>query len=329
MEHEIENVLRAAPRPTPPAGLKERLIAQVRLPELPPAAQDTCGVAAFSRLAPSLVAGAGTSRRFPGLRRRPHRAADGNSRSEAGYRRPLPRRRSQVRRYFSANRATTEWHLLGGRCRDSHAGRGRPAQSPGRPACRLRWRNWNRCAPRTPSCGPSSPRLRRASSRRRKPKRWPRPRNGPSRIACVNNMKQLALASRIWAIDHGDVSPPDILSMTNKVYSRQSCWSALGIEQTRGGKGLGILHPGRIAPTDNLAPSAPNVGTEPDRVAFRCPIHGTVARCDGSVHRGVAKDASGATGATRTASSICDSEPRHQRCTVPQPATPPPGAPNP
>ena len=39
MEQEIENVLRAAPRPMPPAGLKERLIAQVRLPAVQPASQ--------------------------------------------------------------------------------------------------------------------------------------------------------------------------------------------------------------------------------------------------------------------------------------------------
>ena len=39
MEQEIENVLRAAPQPAPPAGFKEQLIAQVRLPALRPAAQ--------------------------------------------------------------------------------------------------------------------------------------------------------------------------------------------------------------------------------------------------------------------------------------------------
>ena len=32
MEQQIERVLRAAPRPAPPAGLKERIIAEVRLP---------------------------------------------------------------------------------------------------------------------------------------------------------------------------------------------------------------------------------------------------------------------------------------------------------
>ena len=39
MEHEIENVLRAAPKPAPPSGLKEQLIAQVRLPAPEPAPQ--------------------------------------------------------------------------------------------------------------------------------------------------------------------------------------------------------------------------------------------------------------------------------------------------
>ena len=33
-------------------------------------------------------------------------------------------------------------------------------------------------------------------------------------IACINNLKQLGLAVRVWAIDNGDLSPPDMLSMT-------------------------------------------------------------------------------------------------------------------
>ena len=39
MEQQIENTLRAAPRPTPPAGLKEQLIAEVWLPAGQPASQ--------------------------------------------------------------------------------------------------------------------------------------------------------------------------------------------------------------------------------------------------------------------------------------------------
>jgi hypothetical protein len=36
-----------------------------------------------------------------------------------------------------------------------------------------------------------------------------------------------------------------------------------------------------------LAPSAPD--TEPTRVMFRCPIHGSLGLCDGSVQMGVGK----------------------------------------
>jgi hypothetical protein len=34
-------------------------------------------------------------------------------------------------------------------------------------------------------------------------------------IACVSNMKQIGLGARIWANDHNDVLPPDVVSMKN------------------------------------------------------------------------------------------------------------------
>jgi len=37
--------------------------------------------------------------------------------------------------------------------------------------------------------------------------------------ACINNLKQLGLAARIWSLDNQDVLPPDILSMTNEMNS--------------------------------------------------------------------------------------------------------------
>ena len=36
-------------------------------------------------------------------------------------------------------------------------------------------------------------------------------------IQCVNNMKQLGLAARIWAVDHGDTTPASLLQMTNEM----------------------------------------------------------------------------------------------------------------
>ena len=37
------------------------------------------------------------------------------------------------------------------------------------------------------------------------------------RIQCVNNLKQLGLAVRIWSGDNNDTCPPDLISMTNEL----------------------------------------------------------------------------------------------------------------
>jgi len=36
-------------------------------------------------------------------------------------------------------------------------------------------------------------------------------------ISCVNNLKQMGLAARLYATDHNDAYPPDILSMKNEL----------------------------------------------------------------------------------------------------------------
>ena len=36
-------------------------------------------------------------------------------------------------------------------------------------------------------------------------------------IHCINNLKQMGLAVRVWAIDNNDMSPPDMLSMSNEM----------------------------------------------------------------------------------------------------------------
>jgi hypothetical protein len=104
-------------------------------------------------------------------------------------------------------------------------------------------------------------------------------------IRCVNNMKQLGLAVRIWAGDNADRYPPDIVCMSNVMNTPK------------------IL----VCPTDKGHVVAPNFDsftaancsyewflnpsgsdTEPTRVMTRCPIHGTVGLYDGSVHMGAA-----------------------------------------
>ena len=36
-------------------------------------------------------------------------------------------------------------------------------------------------------------------------------------IACINNMKQIGLAARLWANDHNNVFPPDFVTMKNEL----------------------------------------------------------------------------------------------------------------
>ncbi len=106
-------------------------------------------------------------------------------------------------------------------------------------------------------------------------------------IQCVNNMKQMGLAVRIWEGDNNDAMPPDMLSMSNELSTPI------------------ILH----CPSDTNRPAAKNFASytdancsyeylgaangtnyQPDQVLFICPIHGNIGLCDGSVQMKVAKD---------------------------------------
>lgn len=96
-------------------------------------------------------------------------------------------------------------------------------------------------------------------------------------IMCINNMKQLGLAVRIWNTHHNDAFPPDVSSLVNEITNPT------------------IL----VCPDDPARKPAVNWqqwtpanlsylylgGSEndPNRVMFRCPIHGNITLCDGSV----------------------------------------------
>ncbi len=104
-------------------------------------------------------------------------------------------------------------------------------------------------------------------------------------IMCVNNMKQLGLAARIWATDNGDIFPPDVQSMSNELATAKVlvCPSDEGRLVAASWPALTTAN----VSYEYLAPSAEE--TEPQRVMFRCPIHGNVTLCDGSVQQGLAK----------------------------------------
>jgi len=106
-------------------------------------------------------------------------------------------------------------------------------------------------------------------------------------IACINNMKQLGLAVRIWENDHDGVFPPDMLSMSNELSTPKIlvCPS----DSNRVAAKDWAAYNGANCSYDYLTPLAVEADAEPNRVLARCPIHGHIGLCDGSVQGEVAK----------------------------------------
>jgi len=110
------------------------------------------------------------------------------------------------------------------------------------------------------------------------------PRTRAQSITCINNLKQIGLAARIYANDNGDVFPPSWLAMTNELVTPK------------------VL----VCPADRARPVAPdwasfspanvsynllNAGGDeanPHVVLAQCPVHLHVCLSDGSVQNGEA-----------------------------------------
>lgn len=107
-------------------------------------------------------------------------------------------------------------------------------------------------------------------------------RERAKRIACVNNLKQLGLAVRLFAVDHQDRFPPNILAMSNEVANPRVliCPSDTGRQPAPSwaefNQALHLSYQYLGATADE---------TEPHRVIFQCPIHGSVTLADGSVQQ--------------------------------------------
>ncbi len=106
-------------------------------------------------------------------------------------------------------------------------------------------------------------------------------------IRCVNNMKQLGLAVRIFATDNGDDFPPDLKSVLPYGTGSKTLLCPedfgkpnLSVDDL---KAMSTEQVSSYSSYEFLAPGPGKFETDPQRVMFRCPFHGHVALCDGSV----------------------------------------------
>jgi hypothetical protein len=111
-------------------------------------------------------------------------------------------------------------------------------------------------------------------------------RNRALSIHCVNNMKQLGLAVRLYAVDNGDQFPRDAFALTNYLGNPKVfvCGEDSGREAAENWSTFTLAN----FSYEFLASGPGSHETEPNRVMFRCPIHGHVTLCDGSVQQSVA-----------------------------------------
>jgi hypothetical protein len=98
---------------------------------------------------------------------------------------------------------------------------------------------------------------------------------------CVNNLKQIGLAARLWASDHNNVFPPDLATMKNELATPKILFCPAapgGVEATTWEE----LNPATIS-YQFLNPNGNE--SDPQKPLTFCPLHNTIVLSDGSVHR--------------------------------------------
>jgi hypothetical protein len=283
-QEQIESTLRAAPRPAPPAGLKERLNAQVRLPAARPALQSGTVPPApagwLRRWWPVLIPASVSLACAVGLTVQQveihhlKRSIEDLSHN-TGMKAPVPvvppaETNSTPSQTDAAAGTQQEIARLKALASQLTAEVGQLEQLQAENA-KLRGQL---AAPPTGALTPEeTDALAKARER-------------AEAIACLNNLKQLGLSARTWAIDNGDICPPNLLDMTNEM-STPKILACPSDRKREAVLGWASYTPANCS-YEYLAPSAPD--GEPDRVLFRCPIHGSIVLCDGSAFMGVGKE---------------------------------------
>jgi hypothetical protein len=276
-EQEIENVLRVAPKPAPPAGLKGQLIAQVRLAGGSPHPQSgpASPVGWLRRWWPVLVPASISLACATGLTLQQVEIHSLKRAIRDLPRAPVPAPAADIVPAAPTNSPQADAST------DAEIARLKAlAGQLSAEVEQLENMRTENVALRTKLASPPAGLLTKEET-----EALAAARERAESIACVNNLKQLGLAVRVWAIDNKDMSPPNVIDMTNEMGSPKIlvCPGDRGREAAKNWASYNSSN----CSYEYLAPSAPD--NEPTRVLFRCPTHGHVCLNDGSVQSSVAK----------------------------------------
>ena len=276
MEQQIERVLRAAPRPAPPAGLKEQLIAEVRLPAAQTPASLLAPAGWLRRWWPVLIPASVSLACAAALTmqqmeiRELKQAIQDLAREPAAKARALPAPAPATNSVPTGPDAAARTQQEIARLKElgSHLA-AEVAQLE-----QMRTENGKlRAQLAMLSAGSLAPEDAEALAKAKE--------QGVSH-GCMNNIHKLGLAMTAWALEHGNVFPPDILSVSNKLGTPKFLVCP-GDHAREAAKNWPSYTPDQCS-YEYLAPSASD--KEPLRVVFRCPIHGHVYLCDGMLCAG-------------------------------------------
>jgi hypothetical protein len=281
MEQEIESVLRAAPRPAPPAGLKERLIAEVRVPAAQTAASLLTPASWLRRWWPVLVPASVSLACAAALTvqqmeiRDLKQAIQDLARDSAAKARtlsaPAPATNSVPAGPDAAARTQQEIARLKGLAGQLAAEVAQLEQ--------MRAENGQlRAQLAEPPAGLLTPEDAEALAQAKEK---------VESIRCINKMKQIGLSVRTYMIDSEGITPPDMLSMSNEL-STPKVLACPGDHAREAAKDWASYTTANCS-YEYLVRSESKPDREPTRVAFRCPIHGHLGLIDGSVQGYVAK----------------------------------------
>jgi len=106
-------------------------------------------------------------------------------------------------------------------------------------------------------------------------------------VYCVNNLKQMCLAARMYSSDHQNTFPPDVLSMSNYLGSPKLLVCRADKNHTAA-SAWAEFDPANNLTYEYLKPGIEESNALPE-VIFRCPIHNNVGLGDGSVHQGLGR----------------------------------------